>query len=138
MRRMDPDFAEAFNSEYPEAYGEAIRDKRRGRIKSDAAIAVHVPVFPVFMSRFTAGLLVMLFLIGAFFLISQSSAARGMGIPSGGQVSHSSNSSDAREASVFDTVEDAIGSISDPKNDLGQKLSPIGEAGNDLLRAVMR
>lgn len=137
MRRMDPDFAEAFNSEYPEAYGEAIRDKRRGRMK-DAAIAVHVPVFPVFMSRFTAGLLVMLFLIGAFFLISQSSAARGMGIPSGSQVFHSSTASKAGGTSVFGTVEDAIGAVSDPNNDLGQKLSPIGEAGNDLLRAVMR
>lgn len=134
---MDPDFAEAFNSEYPEAYGEAIRDKRRGGMKSDAALAVHVPVIPAFISRFTAGLLVMLFLIGAFFVIAQSSQARGMGIPSGSQAFNSS-SGGASGFNLFGSVVEGIGSVADPKSDLGQKISPIGEAGSDFLRTVTR
>ena len=131
---MDPSFAEAFNSEYPEAYGEAVRNKRRGSMRSDAAIAVHVPVFPQFVSRFSAGLLVMLLLIGAFFAISQGSQARGMGMPSGKVFTNSGSSG----FDPFGAIERGIGTVADTKSDLGQKLSPIGKAGSDLLGTVMR
>ena len=94
MRRMDPHFEAAFSNEFPEAYGATRRNRRRrgpGSI-SDATIAVHVPVIPPLISRFLAGVLVMLLLIAAFLVISEQTGNGELGIPSGRAMSASAGS----------------------------------------------
>lgn len=94
MPRMDPDFAAIFSKDYPEAYGEALRNRRRRNASPSASTAttIHVPLVPPLVSRFMAGLVVMLLLIGAFFVISQTTDNRTLGIPSGQDMSSSAGS----------------------------------------------
>lgn len=123
---MDPDFAAAFSSEYPEAYREAVRGRRKHA--SDAAIAIHVPMIPQRLSRFAAGVAVMLLLIGAFYVASQTTDSSTVGIPSGQLLS----SEGGMSFSMLRGADRGISTLADPNNDLGQKIAPIRDASRDF------
>lgn len=136
---MDPDFAEAFSTEYPEAYGRAVRSQRTegARSKSDAAITVHVPVIPPFLSRFTAGVAVMLVLIGGFFAISQATGNESLSIPSGQLMSKPVASGTGTAASSIDSIfkiPKGISTLSSSSTDLNQKLVTIDEMSKKMLK----
>lgn len=128
MPKMDPNFAAAFNSEYPEAYNEAVRINKLRNVKSDPALAVHVPVIPNLLSRFIAGVTVMLLLIGAFFLIAENTGNDQLSIPSGQKLSESSV---VKVSSLKESAE-SLSAIVDPKSDLSQKITPIGKKSSDF------
>lgn len=125
---MDPDFAAAFNNEYPEAYNEAVKVNRQRNVKSDPALAVHVPVVPHLLSRFIAGVAVMLLLIGAFFMIAQSSGNDKLSIPSGQRLSDQSG---IKVSSLKESAE-SFSALVDPKSDLSQKITPIAKKSSDF------
>lgn len=128
MPKMDPDFAAAFNNEYPEAYSEAVKVNRQRNVKSDPALAVHVPVVPNLLSRFIAGVAVMLLLIGAFFMIAQSSGNDKLSIPSGQRLSDQSG---IKVSSLKESAE-SFSALVDPKSDLSQKITPIAKKSSDF------
>jgi len=82
---MDPDFEAAFSNEYPEAYGETVRQQRRRNsgAATDSTLGIHVPVIPTLVSRLLAGSIVLTILIGGFFFFTGSAADGKAGIPSG-------------------------------------------------------
>lgn len=131
---MDPDFAAAFSSEYPEAYGAALRSKRgRNRtLSTDASIAVHVPVIPQFVSRLTAGVIVLFLLMVGFVAVSQSANGSTMGIPSGQLLN-----GPAGTGFSGSKVSSGISTLSSDDSSLGDKVAPIGEAGSSFLESWM-
>lgn len=131
MRRMDPTFEAAFSSEYPEEYNEALRSKRgkQSAIEPDAAIAVHVPIVPLFLTRFISGVVVMLLLIGAFFVISETNDTKALGLPSGQLLSKGGSSASGSNGSGLST-------LSDSDAELADKIAPIGEAGSNMFQKL--
>jgi len=135
MRRMDPDFAEAFSKEYPEAYSEAVRSKRRrdSALRNDHATAVHVPLFPRLLTRLFAGVLILGLLGGSALLVTHHIKANGVGIPSGQQMTSGSSSGSSQS-----TGSKAVETLSDPDNGLGDKIKPLGDAGKNFLQKWTR
>jgi len=109
MRRMDPEFAKAFSNDFPEAYGATLRNQRRRGVgsTSDATIAIHVPVIPPLVSRLVAGIVVMLILVGGFFVISEATGNNTLGVPSG-QAMNSSAGSNFDSAEVSQRVAEGV------------------------------
>lgn len=135
MRRMDPDFAEAFSRESPEAYSEALKFKRKRdySLRSNHATAIHVPLIPRFITRLLAGVLILGLLGGSAILVNDHIRNNGVGIPSGRTMTGTSNSGDSEssQAQVIDT-------LSDPNNALGDKIKPLGDAGKNFLQKWTR
>lgn len=127
---MDPDFAAAFSSEYPEAYSEAVANQRRRRASSsrDAAIAIHVPVVPHFVSRFAAGVALILLLTLMLMLFSQGGESTALALPSG-QLLDSSGGIDLEAGAERLSAIAGGGS-----GDLVERMQPIDEFGKDFQR----
>jgi len=135
MPKMDPNFAAAFSSEFPEAYDEALKAKRKrgAEIVEDDALAVHVPVIPPLLSKLVAfGVLIALG-VGGYFLLTDTFGVHGAGLPSGTTMSDRSGFDPSGSKAAQD-----IGQISDPNSGLGEKVAPIGNAGKDFLKKWTR
>ena len=120
---MDPEFAAAFSSEYPDAYSEAVKGNRSRSPRADAALAFHVPIVPSYLVRFVAGVIVLLFLMGGFQLMSQSTGNDELSIPSG-KVLNSS-------FSPMIGLDSLVGISNGPSDDgqLNDTIAPIDKAG---------
>lgn len=128
---MDPDFAEAFSKEYPEAYSEALMSKRRRdfSLRSNPATDLHVPLLPQLLKRVLAAVVILGILGGSALLVTQHIRANGVGIPSGGHLMSGSKSG----GSLSDEAQ-AVDTLSDPNNALGDKIKPLGDAGKSFLK----
>lgn len=127
MPRMDPDFASAFNNEYPEAYSHSLKSSRKKNWKHDSSLAVHIPVIPPSITRFVSGVIIMLMLIGAFFAIDQANGDNDLSMPTGKRL----NESQSLSLSSLNNSAEAVSSFVDPKSDLSSKVSSIGSAGSN-------
>lgn len=129
MRRMDPSFARELSSSNPEGYEKALRSSQRDtQIGSPSDI--HVAMIPAPLTRFTAGVVVMLFLIAGFFLISESTNARAFGIPSGPVVTGMSH-----EIDMSRSLSGRIGSLGQSPENLEARINPIGGFGESFAKS---
>jgi len=132
MRRMDPDFAAAFNSDDPDAYRQALKSRSGRGVQDpsdDGSLGVHVPLVPRLITKLFAGVLIFGLVAGGIFFTAKGVGIEDFGIPGGKPMTAGSSAQ-----SSMSTTSRGIATMADPDNTLSDKIKPLGDAGRNFLR----